>query len=89
MKIKHDAVGSDFDSVGVFQQRARYYPNIACDMDPQCSAKQFFAKMKKVSGWKKMEVGKLCQKVQVSAFPDRYRKQVAKATKICKAGGVK
>ncbi|KXX76319.1 Uncharacterized protein YraI [Madurella mycetomatis] len=88
MKYPHDAVGSDHDSVGIFQQRARYYPNIAANMDPARSAGQFFAKMKKVKGWKTMAVGKLCQKVQVSAYPDRYAKQVSKAAKICAAGGL-
>ncbi|KAK3896787.1 hypothetical protein C8A05DRAFT_39664 [Staphylotrichum tortipilum] len=88
LKYPHDRVGSDHDSVGIFQQRAIYYPNIAADMDAARSAAQFFAKMKNVSGWKTMAVGKLCQKVQVSAYPDRYAAQVSKATKICAAGGL-
>jgi hypothetical protein len=65
-----------------------YYTDIAADMDPAKSAGQFFAKMKKVSGWQTMEVGKLCQKVQVSAYPDRYEKRVSEAGKICAAGGL-
>nr|WJZ50374.1 GH184 muramidase [Trichocladium asperum] len=88
LNYPHDRVGSDYDSVGIFQQRAIYYPNIAADMDPARSAGQFFAKMKGVSGWKTMAVGKLCQKVQVSAYPDRYAQQVSKATKICAAAGL-
>lgn len=88
LKYPHDRVGSDHDSVGIFQQRAIYYPNIAADMDAARSAAQFFAKMKNISGWKTMAVGKLCQKVQVSAYPDRYAAQVSKATKICAAGGL-
>lgn len=88
LKYPHDAVGSDHDSVGIFQQRAKYYKNIAASMDAARSAGQFFAKMKGISGWKTMNVGKLCQKVQGSAYPDRYAKRVAEAVKICKAGGL-
>lgn len=87
MNYPHDAVGSDHDSVGIFQQRAMYYPNIAADMDAALSARQFFKKMKGIKGWKSMAVGKLCQKVQVSAYPDRYAAKVSQASKICKAGG--
>jgi hypothetical protein len=57
-------------------------------MDPAASASMFFDKMVGISGWKSMEVGKLCQKVQVSAYPDRYAERVAEAEKICKAGGL-
>ncbi|KAJ5796774.1 uncharacterized protein N7518_005314 [Penicillium psychrosexuale] len=78
----------DYDSVGIFQQRAVYYPNIAADMDAAKSAAQFFKIMRKVSGWKKMNTGKLCQKVQGSAYPSRYRERVPEAKKICSAGGL-
>jgi hypothetical protein len=88
LKYPHDKVGSDYDSVGIFQQRAIYYPNIAADMDAAKSAAQFFKQMKNVKGWKSMEVGKLCQKVQVSAYPSRYTERVAEAKKICAAGGL-
>lgn len=57
-------------------------------MDPARSAAQFFAKMKKISGWKSMAVGTLCQKVQVSEYPDRYAAKVGAATSICEAGGL-
>lgn len=81
----HDAVGSDHDSVGIFQQRAVYYPNIAADMDPAKSAAQFFAKMKAVRGWETMNVGDLCQKVQGSAYPTRYEDNLPAAKSICSA----
>jgi hypothetical protein len=85
MNYKYDAVGSDHDSVGIFQQRAMYYPDIAADMDPAKSAAQFFAKMKGVSGWKTMNVGDLCQKVQGSAYPTRYNQHLSAAKAICSA----
>ncbi|KAJ5370183.1 uncharacterized protein N7496_006275 [Penicillium cataractarum] len=88
LNYPHDAVGSDHDSVGIFQQRAMYYPDIAADMDAAKSAAQFFKKMKNVSGWKSMAVGTLCQKVQGSAYPTRYAERVSEAEKICKAGGI-
>lgn len=44
--------------------------------------------MKGISGWKSMEVGKLCQKVQGSAYPDRYAERLSEAKKICAAGGL-
>lgn len=87
LNYPHDKVGSDHDSVGIFQQRAIYYPDIAADMDPAKSAGQFFAKMVGISGWESMDVGTLCQKVQVSAYPDRYAERVEEARAICKAGG--
>jgi hypothetical protein len=85
LNYPHDAVGSDHDSVGIFQQRAVYYPNIAADMDPAKSAAQFFAKMKEVSGWQTMNVGELCQKVQGSAYPTRYQEHLSAAESICSA----
>ncbi|CAI7657107.1 unnamed protein product [Penicillium bialowiezense] len=88
LNYPHDKVGSDYDSVGIFQQRAMYYPNIAADMDAGKSAGQFFAKMKGISGWKSMEVGKLCQKVQGSAYPTRYAERLSEAKEICAAGGL-
>ncbi|KAJ5518728.1 hypothetical protein N7453_001150 [Penicillium expansum] len=88
LKYPHDAVGSDNDSVGIFQQRAIYYPDIAADMDAAKSAAQFFKGIKNVSGWKTMEVGKLCQKVQGSAYPSRYAERLDDAKKICVAGGL-
>jgi len=57
-------------------------------MDPAKSAAQFFAGMKGIRGWEAMDIGKLCQKVQRSAYPDRYAKRVSEAGKICAAGGL-
>lgn len=88
LKYPHDRVGSDHDSVGLFQQRASIYKDVRCDMDAACSAGQFFAEMKRVKGWQTMAVGTLCQRVQRSAYPDRYNKFVPTATKVCKAGGL-
>lgn len=88
LKYPHDRVGSDRDSVGLFQQPASIYKNVKCDMGAACSAGQFFAEMKRIKGWQTMAVGTLCQKIQRTAYPDRYAKQVGLATVVCKAGGL-
>lgn len=77
----------DLRKFQIFQQRKLYYPNIAADMDPARSAGQFFNEMVKVKGWKTMDVGKLCQAVQRSAFPGRYDQHLPQAKKICAADG--
>ncbi|KAL7918591.1 hypothetical protein ACQKWADRAFT_303717 [Trichoderma austrokoningii] len=88
LRYPHERIGADHDHIGLFQQRASIYKNIRCDMDAACSAGLFYAEMKKINGWETMAVGTLCQKVQRSAFPDRYAKQVGLATNVCKAGGL-
>ncbi|OAQ63650.1 NLP/P60 protein [Pochonia chlamydosporia 170] len=88
LNYKHDGLGSDHDSIGIFQQRASIYTNIECDMGAACSASQFFKGMTAVSGWETMDVATLCQKVQRSAFPDAYKKWVGTATDACAAAGV-
>ncbi|KAK0518668.1 hypothetical protein OC834_005839 [Tilletia horrida] len=84
---QYDAVSSDYDSVGVFQQRVSYYPNIDADMDPYQSAGAFLDKMVNVDGWQTADVGSVCQDVQGSAYPDRYNENVSQASGICSAMG--
>lgn len=88
LKYPHDRVGSDGDHIGLFQQRASIYKNVGCDMNAACSTGQFFNEMKKIKDWQTMSIGTLCQKIQRTAYPDRYAKQVGLATNICKAGGL-
>jgi hypothetical protein len=65
----YDKIGSDHDSVGVFQQRVQFYP-LAEAMNPAKSAHLFFKKLKSQKGWEKAktdkQIGVLCQKVQGS-----------------------
>jgi hypothetical protein len=65
----YDKIGSDHDSVGVFQQRVKYYP-LAEAINPAKSAHLFFKKLKTVKDWKKAKTDKqisvVCQKVQGS-----------------------
>ncbi|KAK0525148.1 hypothetical protein OC834_005277, partial [Tilletia horrida] len=67
LNYAHDKVGSDHDSVGLFQQRVSIYKNIAADMDATGSTRQFLAEMVKISGWQSIAPGTLAQKVQRSA----------------------
>ncbi|KAK0518539.1 hypothetical protein OC835_007813, partial [Tilletia horrida] len=67
LNYPHDKVGSDHDSVGLFQQRVSIYKNIAADMDATGSTRQFLAEMVKISGWQSIAPGTLAQKVQRSA----------------------
>lgn len=79
LNYRHDAVGSDHDSVGLFQQRDNgAWGTVAQRMDPYESAKLFFDALKKVD-WQNMEPGAAAQAVQRSAFPGRYSVQLDKA----------
>lgn len=74
LSIPHQAVGSDHDSVGLFQQRAAGWGDVATRMDPKASARLFFDRLLKVAGWDSMPVTQAAQAVQVSALPDAYAK---------------
>jgi hypothetical protein len=43
-------------------------------MDPETSAKKFYAALQGVHGWQDMPVTVAAQTVQGSAFPDHYAK---------------
>lgn len=82
LQYRHDAVGSDHDSVGLFQQRDNgAWGTVAQRMNPYDSAVMFYRELQKFD-WQSMQPGDAAQKVQRSAFPDRY------ATKLDKAGNL-
>jgi len=85
LKVPHDGVGHDHDSVGIFQQRPSW-GTIKERMDASTSAHFFFNALKGKKNWTSLPIGKAAQKVQVSAFPDAYNKHVNKAKKVCDAG---
>ncbi len=83
MQYPHDAVGSDHDSIGLFQQRDNgAWGTVADRMDPRRSAAMFYEALKKVAGWESMEMGAAAQAVQRSAFPGKYSGQVPRATSL-------
>ncbi|KAJ3296627.1 hypothetical protein HK104_001397 [Borealophlyctis nickersoniae] len=81
----HDAVGSDHRSVGIFQQQVPGWGTVKDCMDPTTSAGKFFNALKRISNWQSLSVGEAAQKVQVSAFPDRYQTHLGEAQRICAA----
>lgn len=88
LSYRHDALGSDYDSVGLFQQRNNgAWGTVKDRMTPASSAKMFFAKLQGFD-YRSMDPGAAAQKVQVSAFPDRYGKQMAEAERLLSSTGV-
>ena len=82
LNYRHDAVGSDHDSVGLFQQRDNgAWGTVAQRMDPYESAKLFYRELAKFD-WQSMEPGDAAQKVQRSAFPDRYAAKMDRAGQL-------
>ncbi|MGB3301775.1 MAG: phage tail tape measure protein [Gordonia sp. (in: high G+C Gram-positive bacteria)] len=83
----HDAVGSDHDSIGLFQQRPGW-GTVAQRMSPVESAKLFYEAMSKVAGWETMPEGDVAQAVQRSAFPGKYAGKVGVAQQLVKKAGL-
>jgi hypothetical protein len=82
----HQGVGSNFDSVGLFQQRPSQGWGTAAElMDPATAASRFYARLVTVSGWPTMSVGSAAQAVQRSAFPGAYDQHQPQAQKIVDA----
>ncbi|MFH8253048.1 hypothetical protein ACH3VR_21960 [Microbacterium sp. B2969] len=78
----HEGVGSDHDSVNLFQQRAGW-GTLADRMDAAYAIRAFFGGPKgpnggsprgllDIKGWDTMSPGAAAQAVQVSAFPEAY-----------------
>src|SRR5262245_26529635 len=85
LNYPHDAVGSDANSVGVFQQRAPWWGTCQCRMDVKCSAGMFYDALRKVDPSYNSDAntpGWYAQQVQKSAYPDRYDKRYPEAVKI-------
>jgi hypothetical protein len=74
----------DRDSLGLFQQRASWGSR-AQRLNPTWATNAFLGAMLKKfpnNSWMKTPIGKVCQAVQVSAFPGRYQPEVADARTI-------
>ena len=79
----YDAIGSDHDSSGLFQQRNNgAWGDISERMNARASAMMFLNALKKVVGWESMDPGAAAQAVQRSAFPSRYSGHMAKAEAV-------
>jgi len=90
LAFPHDAVGSDHDSDGLFQQREQGWGTLAERMNAHASADLFFNKLGTFD-WRSMEPGAAAQRVQVSAFPARYSQEMGRANDMVNAydlGGI-
>lgn len=89
LNYRHDAVGADHDSVGLFQQRQAGWGTLDQRMDPYESAGLFFSAMlSKFPNWQSMDPGAVAQGVQVSAFPDRYNTKMGRADQLVLEAGL-
>src|SRR6516165_6703577 len=83
LNYPHDAIGSDANSVGVFQQRHPWWGTCYDRMHVEPSAEMFFAELIQQDynsdahspGW-------YAQKVQQSAYPDRHDERYPEACDI-------
>ncbi|MET4639608.1 M23 family metallopeptidase [Mycetocola sp. 2940] len=81
----NDGVGSDHDSLGLFQMRPVLgWGTVAELMHPQYQARAFFGGpsgpnagsprgLLDITGWQRLDPGEAAQAVEVSAYPDRYQ----------------
>jgi hypothetical protein len=84
MAIPHEGVGTDHASVGVLQQQVPMWGNVRDCMDPATSTRKFLDRLVQFN-WQSMRTGDAAQRVQVSAYPDRYQQQEQWAIQIVNA----
>lgn len=88
MGYPHQKVGSDHDSVGLFQQRpSQGWGPVKDLMTVDYSTEQFLKALSQVKGWKEMPLGDAAQAVQRSGVPDAYAKWESAATAIVNGQG--
>lgn len=74
-------------TLGMFQQRKAFYPDIKTDMSASGSTRQFLAVMKGIKGWQTMEISALDQAVQRAEAGNLYAKRIPLARQVCQAAG--
>lgn len=79
LNYPHQKVGNDHDSVGLFQQRASW-GSLAARMNPSTATQLFLARLP--ANWSSLDPGVVAQKIQVSAYPDRYDKNYTQGAAI-------
>ncbi len=86
LRYPHQGVAANYDSLGLFQQRAsQNWGTVAQLMYPATASGLFYSRLVKVAGWQTMSVSAAAQAVQRSAFPDAYDRQQARAQQIVDA----
>jgi hypothetical protein len=84
--VPHEGDGSDYDSVGLFQQRSSTGWGAVKDlMKPEFATKQFLKALIQVPDWQDLPLTVAAQTVQGSAFPDHYAKHEGSATEVVDA----
>jgi len=74
---------NDHDSLGLFQQRPSMgWGSVAQVMDPIFAATAFYLALKRVPRWESLAVTVAAQKVQRSAYPNRYAQWEGDATAL-------
>jgi hypothetical protein len=81
LDLPHTHVGSDHDSVGLFQQRPNW-GSVADRMNPVESAERFYAALREIPGWHHLPVTVAAQTVQNSAFPGAYAQWAGFANRV-------
>lgn len=84
-QFPHEGVGTDHTSVGIFQQQ-KWWGTTAQRMNARASAGMFYDALTKFD-WRGMDPGAAAQKVQVSAFPDKYATRMAEADALIEMVG--
>lgn len=83
LDLPNDGIASDWDSVGLFQQRpSAGWGTVKDLMTPSYSAGKFYESLLKVDGWESMSPAAAAQAVQISAYPDAYAKWEETASEI-------
>lgn len=83
LRYPHDAISYDYNSVGVFQQRAEWWGTVQERMDVRLSAAMFYHRLASLDyNNSSFSPGSQAQAVQGSAFPDRYDQHIANAQSI-------
>lgn len=97
LTLPHDRVGSDKDSLGLYQQRTKWWFETAGDsedervrtlMDATRSSRLFFAALQRVPNWQALDPWVAAQAVQRSGTADgsNYKARMAQA-QAALAGG--
>jgi hypothetical protein len=86
LTFPHDAVGSDHDSIGLFQQRPGW-GTVAQRMNPFDSAMMFYDKLDDFD-FHSVAPGDAAQRVQRSAFPDKYAGMQGRADQLVNETGL-
>lgn len=83
LNFPHEALSSDYNSTGLFQQRAPWWGTVADRMDPARSAALFYHALAKLDyNNNSRSPGSYAQQVQQSAFPGRYDEKFPQASDL-------